>query len=177
MIENYYVVRYTGVFGFIKPFSAIRDELTCSQSFLTPSILNGIEQKLFPETLDQKKNSIIISHKLSHNGQSMQQEMVRARVYKNESSMGVIKRGVLIRPVLHLAFPNEIYAKSAFKQHICLTRNEDLLFPEENFICTKEEFENIPGMSFTESEDGEGLLVGFNRYDSFKEMIVNLSIK
>ena len=47
----YYTVRYTGKFGFIKPWTAVRDGETFSQQFLTPSIIEGIEKKLFPELL------------------------------------------------------------------------------------------------------------------------------
>ena len=47
-----YVVRYSGPFGFIKPWTAVRDSETYSQQFLTPSILAGIERKLFPELLN-----------------------------------------------------------------------------------------------------------------------------
>jgi hypothetical protein len=46
-----YVVKYTGPFGFIKPWTAVRDDLTFSQQFLTPSMIAGIERKLFPELL------------------------------------------------------------------------------------------------------------------------------
>ena len=34
MSETYYVVTYAGPFGFIKPWTAVRDELTYSQQFL-----------------------------------------------------------------------------------------------------------------------------------------------
>ena len=46
-----YVVKYKGDFGFIKPWTAVRDGKTYSQQFLTPSIIEGIEKKLFPEML------------------------------------------------------------------------------------------------------------------------------
>lgn len=47
----YYIVKYTGKFGFIKPWTAVRDGETFSQQFLTPSNIEGIEKKLFPEIL------------------------------------------------------------------------------------------------------------------------------
>ncbi|MFT7482658.1 MAG: hypothetical protein ACI8WW_001596, partial [Oceanospirillaceae bacterium] len=47
-MEKFYVVKYTGPFGFIKPWTAVRDSETFSQQFLTPSIVEGIEKKLFP---------------------------------------------------------------------------------------------------------------------------------
>ena len=48
-----YVIKYSGPFGFIKPWTAVRDIETFSQQFLTPSIIEGIEKKLFPELLDR----------------------------------------------------------------------------------------------------------------------------
>lgn len=48
-----YVVKYSGPFGFIKPWTAVRDTETFSQQFLTPSIVEGIEKKLFPELLNE----------------------------------------------------------------------------------------------------------------------------
>lgn len=38
-----YVVKYSGPFGFVKPWTAVRDSETFSQQFLTPSIVEGIE--------------------------------------------------------------------------------------------------------------------------------------
>ncbi len=45
---NYFVVKYIGPFGFIKPWTAVRDSKTFSQQFLTASIVEGIEKKIFP---------------------------------------------------------------------------------------------------------------------------------
>ena len=36
-----YIVTYKGQFGFIKPWTAVRDGETFSQQFLTPSIINS----------------------------------------------------------------------------------------------------------------------------------------
>ena len=41
-----FIVNYTGKFGFIKPWTAVRDSETFSMQFLTPSNLKGIELKL-----------------------------------------------------------------------------------------------------------------------------------
>ena len=46
-----FIVKYSGKFGFIKPWTAVRDGETFSQQFLTPSTIKGIELKLFPELL------------------------------------------------------------------------------------------------------------------------------
>ena len=61
-----YVVRYKGKFGFIKPWTAVRDGETFSQQFLTPSIIEGIEKKLFPEMLNTPGIHKIKRHKLRH---------------------------------------------------------------------------------------------------------------
>jgi hypothetical protein len=72
---NYYVVKYTGPFGFIKPWTAVRDIETFSQQFLTPSILEGIEKKLFPYLL-QTNTGIqkIKRYRLNYIGIDVQQE-------------------------------------------------------------------------------------------------------
>lgn len=62
-----YIVKYKGKFGFIKPWTAVRDGETFSQQFLTPSIIEGIEKKLFPELLNN--NGVICKikrHKLNY---------------------------------------------------------------------------------------------------------------
>lgn len=41
-----YIVTYKGQFGFIKPWTAVRDGETFSQQFLTPSIIEGIEKAI-----------------------------------------------------------------------------------------------------------------------------------
>lgn len=75
-----YCVTYRGDFGFIKPWSAVRDELTFSQQFLTPSIIMGIERKLFPELLQQENIIHKISrHKLTYAAIDRQQEQTQAR--------------------------------------------------------------------------------------------------
>ena len=78
----YYVVKFTGNFGFIKPWTAVRDETTYSQQFLSASTLEGIEKKLFPETLS---NIGVISkikrYRLSYSSISLQQEQTQTRGY------------------------------------------------------------------------------------------------
>lgn len=79
MDEKLYVVKYVGPFGFIKPWTAVRDSETFSQQFLTPSILEGIEKKLFPELLDISGIKKIVRHRLSYDQVSQQQEVIQAR--------------------------------------------------------------------------------------------------
>ena len=62
-----YVVKYSGPFGFIKPWTAVRDEEVYSQQFLTPSIVAGIERKIFPELLNMEWGLYKIkSHRLTY---------------------------------------------------------------------------------------------------------------
>ena len=76
----YYIVKYTGKFGFIKPWTAVRDGETFSQQFLTPSIIEGIEKKLFPETLNLNGQiTKIARHKLSYSAIDSQQEVTQTR--------------------------------------------------------------------------------------------------
>ena len=132
-----YVITYRGSFGFIKTLTAVRDGETFSQQFLTPSIIEGIEKKLFPELLSTAGIHKIMRHKLSYQAMSQQQEVTQARAWKDtrkthERSRSIITRDVLLHPVLRLAFATEDDANRASHQHICLCRNEDVLLPDTN---------------------------------------------
>ena len=99
-----YVVTYKGQFGFIKPWTAVRDEETFSQQFLTPSIIEGIEKKLFPELLTIPGIHKIQRHKLRYDSMDSQQEVVQTRgwKYKNRTFNGhrpVLTRSVLLNPL------------------------------------------------------------------------------
>lgn len=75
---KYYVVKFTGPFGFIKPWTAVRDASggeTYSQQFLTPSIVEGIRQKLEVKS--------ILRHRLIYAGIDVQQEVVQAKAWSN----------------------------------------------------------------------------------------------
>lgn len=79
---NYFVVKYTGPFGFIKPWTAVRDGETFSQQFLTPSIMEGIEKKLFPENLPKYGlQGFILGHRLNYTGISRQQEQTWSKAW------------------------------------------------------------------------------------------------
>ena len=73
-----FIVKYFGKFGFIKPWTAVRDGETFSQQFLTPSILRGMEQKIFPELLSDYSPKVA-RYRLSYAGLSVQQERVQSR--------------------------------------------------------------------------------------------------
>jgi len=188
-----YIVKYTGPFGYIKPWTAVRDSETFSQQFLTPSMIEGIEKKLFPELLNHKGICKIISHRLNYKGLDIQQERTWSKggikistkkgVYKTNQSINIYKtnqsiinRGVMLEPHLYLSFSSLDDAQIAFKQAICLARNEDLLFPTDLLELTFEEFHKIEGFELKFSDDSNGFMVGYNRYDSsvpmFGELVV-----
>jgi len=184
---QYYIVRYTGPFGFIKPWTAVRDSETYSQQFLTPSIVGGIERKLFPDLLQQRFGLYRIqAHRLSYDQVSLQQERIQTRGWNTSRQKGtkqvlfkrpisIIDRGVLINPVLHLAFLSEEHAQSAGSQHICLCRNEDMLYPDQEIIeTTKEDFdtneEYFPGFELVFQKNSKSFLVGYNRLNKNKPM-------
>lgn len=173
----YYVVKYSGPFGFIKPWTAVRDGETYSQQFLTPSIVEGIEKKLFPEML-QCNGEIrkILRHKLSYTSIDMQQEQTQTRGWEKKNRLmvrnkSVLSRGVLLNPVLYLAFGNMEDAEIAARQHVCLCRNEDVLIPSESIMeKSMSEFDKIDGFELRFGASDESFMVGFNRFDSAKPM-------
>lgn len=174
---NYYVVKYAGPFGFIKPWTAVRDSETFSQQFLTPSIVEGIEKKLFPELLTQQGIQKIVGHRLSYDQLTSQQEVIQTRGWNStrkgkeflfDRPTAIILRGVFHNPVLHLAFESKEDAGRAITQHVCLCRNEDLLFPsgevaetsQEQFETNEEQF---PGYELVFEKNEQSFLVGYHR--------------
>lgn len=171
-----FVVTYQGKFAFIKPWTAVRDGETFSQQFLTPSIIEGIEKKLFPEMLQEKGIHKVARHKLMYDSMSNQQEVTQTRGWKHSGNKNVrdrsiLKRNVLLNPVLRLGFNNEADAKAAAKQHICLCRNEDLLYPEASIASiTEQEFNELPGFELRFGNTDHSFLVGYNRFDGNSPM-------
>ena len=167
-----YTVTYTGPFGFIKPWTAVRDELTFSQQFLTPSIIEGMRQKLQVET--------ILRHKLSFALFDKQQEQTRPKLIKKPGhNFSILTRGILIDPVLVLGFSSKEDAETAFDQHVCLCRNEDILLPDKD-IGIKEipeyEFNKLEGFELIFTDEDEGFMVGYNRFNDFEPMYGKLEI-
>jgi hypothetical protein len=174
---KYFVVKYTGPFGFIKPWTAVRDSETFSQQFLTPSIVEGIEKKLFPELLTTKGIQKIVGHRISYDQVSGQQEVIQTRGWNStkkgkeflfERPKAILIRGVLQNPVLHLAFVSIEDAEIACSQHICVCRNEDMLYPDDEPIeTTKEVFdkdeETFPGFELVFEKNEKSFLVGYHR--------------
>ncbi|MCX6137517.1 MAG: hypothetical protein NTV54_08500 [Ignavibacteriales bacterium] len=190
--EMIYIVKYIGPFGFIKPWTSVRDSETYSQNFLTPSIIEGIEKKLFPELLEQEKyEPRILRHRLTYTGISKQQEQTQPRgvsitVKKRENitvidrPRSILIRGVLLNPILYLAFSKIEFAERATQQHICLCRNEDVLLPAE--FLTSEHILKINEEEFDEPDNGfngfelrfgktkQSFIVGYNRFEKSNPM-------
>ena len=180
-----YLVKYSGPFGFIKPWTAVRDEEVFSQQFLTPSLVGGIERKLFPELLEKEWGIYkIMGHRLTYAQISQQQEQTQPRGW-NEKGKGVnkeysrpyaiLKRGILVNPVLYLAFEKIKDAEIASNQHICLARNEDILYPAGEIIeTTLEDFneneELFYGFELVFEENDDSFLVGYNRLNKNQVM-------
>ncbi|MBX2993041.1 MAG: hypothetical protein KF749_17960 [Bacteroidetes bacterium] len=194
-----HVTRFTGPFGYIKPWTAVRDNETYSQNFLTPSIIEGIEKKLFPELLEQTDYpKRIVRHRLSYVGITRQQEQTQPRgidmTVNKRQRIAVVKRprsilirGLLIEPVLFLAFSKEAYAQRAVEQHICLCRNEDVLLPTElplhdSLIASirEDEFDiddkGFDGFELLFEKTKQSFVVGFNRFQKSKPMYGRLHI-
>lgn len=174
---TYYNILYTGAFAYIKPWTAVRDALTYSQQFLSPSTISGINQKLF----GLGANNHILRHRLQYQEMDTQQEQTRGKMRKivkengvlKEDDKGILNRGVLLNPRLYLAFDSQESAQSALKQHICLCRNEDVLFADFEYgikQLSEQDFDQIEGFELrynledpTQAEAG-AFPVGRHRY-------------
>lgn len=184
-----YVVKYEGSFGFIKPWTAVRDSKTKSCDYLTPSILMGIERKLFPEISENGKLNTIIRYRLSFQDISFQQESTRSINYELQSTKiggkkhfiantSTIKRGLLINPTLYIMFNSKESAETALTQHICLCRNEDVLLPTELIELENEsEFDDEIRFSGYESfscemNDNNSIFCGLNKYSQNNQYII-----
>ena len=173
---KYYVVKYSGPFGFIKPWTAVRDGETFSQQFLTPSIIEGIRQKL--------EVNMILRHKLTYAAINVQQEIVQAKAlnYKRQGNIylrekSILKRGVMLNPTLILAFQTLEEAQNAATQHVCLCRNEDVLLPVGNVEQVADtDFDNFPGFELRFGKNEEAFMVGYNRFDNNSPMYGWLNI-
>lgn len=165
---KYFVVKYSGPFGFIKPWTAVRDGETNSQQFLTPSIIEGIRQKL-----EVKE---ILRHKLTYAALDLQQEVVQAKALKKKAKIyfrehSILKRGIMINPILILAFSIIEDAEKAIKQHICLCRNEDILFASERMEeMDEQDFNQLDGFELRFGRNEKSFIVGYNRFDENKPM-------
>ncbi len=182
---KYYIVKFMGPFGFIKPWTAVRDSETFSQQFLTPSIIEGIEKKLFPELLLVKGIQKIKRHRLNYLSIVIQQERTWSKggfkAQKNKgkykTNLAIIERGVMLKPNLYLAFEKKEEALEAMQQHICLCRNEDIMLPNQLFEMSLDDFNKIDGFELIFTGEKDAMFkVGHNRYHNSAEMFGQLKI-
>ena len=175
--STYHIVTYTGPFGYLKPWTAVRDGETYSQQFLTPSVIEGMRQKLGV--------SAILRYKLTYTGLSMQQEQTQPRGWTHEKKKGIMSRprailvrGVMLTPELHLAFATAAEAEVAASQHLCLCRNEDIVLPMARLTLSAAEFDALPGFELRPAAADEpgAFLVGFNRFADGEMMHGRLEI-
>lgn len=167
---RYFVVKYDGHFGFIKPWTAVRDSETFSQQFLTPSIVEGMRQKLEVEK--------ILRHKLTYETMSRQREVTQSRGWKIKKKekmvvrpTAILDRMALLHPTLFLAFETLEDAQKAAQQHLCLCRNEDLVLPNETILeLTETQFNELDGFELRFGENEQSFLVGYNRFDNNEPM-------
>ena len=176
-MDSLYTVTYTGPFGYLKPWTAVRDGETYSQQFLTPSVIEGMRQKLGV--------SAILRHKLTYTGLSMQQEQTQPRgwTYEKKKQLmsrprAILVRGVMLSPTLLLAFATEAEARAAATQHLCLCRNEDIVLPGLPQVLSEAEFAALPGFELrpVAAGDEQAFLVGFNRFENGAAMYGRLEI-
>ena len=81
----------------------------------------------------------------------------------------------MVNPVLILAFETLEDAEKAATQHICLARNEDILYPQDEVIeVSEEEFDTndelFYGFELIVEKNEQSFLVGYNRIDENKPM-------
>jgi hypothetical protein len=174
--DLFYVVRYTGPFGYIKPWTAVRDERTFSQQFLTPSIIEGIRQKLGV--------SAILRHRLTYHKIDLQQERTQSRAFLVETKrrkatreQSILTRGVMINPTLFLAFTTNEEAILAAEQHVCLCRNEDVLLPDREItVMPNNEFDQLSGFELILGDGPAAIMVGYDRFRENQPMYGTLHI-
>lgn len=169
-----YIVTYSGPFGFIKPWTAVRDERTFSQQFLTSSIVEGLRIRLGV--------SAILRHKLTYAKIDSQQERTQSRAFVETKKtatreQSILVRGVMLYPKLILAFATEQEAIYAADQHICLCRNEDILLPDGNVQAISEtDFGTLIGFELLFRKDPMAIMVGYDRYRGNEPMYGVLEI-
>ena len=127
---------------------------------------------MFPELLGVNGICKIRRHKLEYATMNVQQEVVQTRGWEEKKGKmqprprSVLKRSVLQNPILHIAFDSIEDARIAYKQTICLCRNEDILFPDNEIEeMTEEQFANLSGFELRFGKNDQSFLVGYNRFN------------
>jgi hypothetical protein len=83
----------------------------------------------------------------------------------------------MLNPRLHLAFPNREDAENAHQQHLCLSRNEDVVMPDGPIReMTETEFDELAGFELVFGQGDDAFMVGYNRYENGAPMYGTLDI-
>lgn len=171
-----YSIRFEGTFGFIKPYTAVRDSKVMSQRYIPASTIEGIRQFLGVDSIKR--------YRLDCYGISWQQETTSSKKTVNKNgkvqyNVSIIQRGVLVNPILHLLFETKEMAEIASMQHICLCRKQDILIPSKEITnLSEEEFDQVNGyeLQFCSSKEPGAISWGFNRFDNGKRMYGHMRV-
>ena len=110
----------------------------------------------------------------------VQQEVVWPKWRKKPDARSILNRGVMLHPHLYLAFGTEADAQTAFVQHLCLCRNEDIVLPEPQYgikALDETAFDALPGFELrfdTPQHLEAGFPVGYDRYSPEKRLMRGL---
>ena len=172
-------------FGFFRPYNAVRDIETYSLTYLTPSILNGMEENM------EIPMGSIVRHKLTFSKERMDRELVKTAygtIWKNGKELkcfvidkngnkqynGAHIKHALINPAMVLGFKDKESAEVASKSTLYLGQTEYLIYPATGvFEMTEENFDELPGVETFESDE-DGIDCGFNRFKENKPMYVKI---
>lgn len=173
-----YCIKYKNIikpyFGFISPWNSVRDDETYSQTYLTPSMLNGIEEEL------QLPMGSIIRHKLIFDSASIgiMEQIKTPKYYKGGVNTSIHKRHYLINPEIILAFNTKEEAEYALQYTIYLGQLEFTIAPDVEFgvkVYSEEEFDNLSGVETFSTNEEEGFFCGVNRFKDYTPMYINLT--
>lgn len=167
MGKLYCIVYGGGLYGFIKPYNAVRDCETFSNTYLPPSLIMGIVK-------ENNLSGQIVRHKLQFDGMCSS-DFKRSRVFTNIESMFTIRHS-LVHPVITLAFDTKADYEIMLHQSIYVGQHEYLAMPIRSFVCSESDFDGLPGVEtfLTTKEDPEGFYCGNNRQDNNSRMYVEI---
>ena len=165
MSGKYYAVKYCGDFGLIKPFGGLRESSIFTMVAPTPSIIMGIENKIFGDNENR-----IIKHRL--NFSTIQETSETTESIDKKGSTWFIPKNVLINPELFLLVSKKEHVDIMENSSIRLCRNEDILIPtdviELDNIDDFDDEVNFPGYELIpcSEEHPMGNWYGFNNYSN-----------
>ena len=170
-------------FGFIKPYTGVRDIETYSTTYLPTSLINGIENYM-----EIPFNSIV-RHKLIFSKYGQSKEMVKTsngtiwyknNIYErdvdNKGFNFIHYKHCLINPEIIFAFTDKSLAEIAHSTTIYLGQTEYIIYPEgEIFEITEEEFNKLEGVETFPSDKENGIFCGFNRFNNNQKQYITIN--